>query len=299
MAPSAMTPWPWSPSSRAGVVAHRMAASIRLNPTTPVSTRNTRSIVAVLPARVWSSRNDAWSVTVIVRPPSRARRARGQAGAGGPVGDGHDAIGAFRGDGHPQHAGMDVVAVAHQLSGNLDRLQDRPGKTRLAMPHRRHAIEEMRGLLRAGVDRGLALIETRRGMAQGHDAPDPGQIADQFETAVYLRRKGHDSHVGPGGLHDGQDVIGTEAFFIVGRHAVTANATVRWRAVRRRRAARNTEASQGLRAGVLGVDEVALEVRRQDSRAGNGGRQARVANLFQACAGARRAKTRSSSGRTR
>ena len=45
-----------SPSSEAGVVAHSCAASFRERPTSRTRNRNTRSIVATLPASVPSSR---------------------------------------------------------------------------------------------------------------------------------------------------------------------------------------------------------------------------------------------------
>ena len=51
--------------------------------------------------------------------------------------------------------------VADQFGGNFFSLKDGADKARLPMVERRHAIEEMRGMARAGRNRGLRFVVAR------------------------------------------------------------------------------------------------------------------------------------------
>ena len=108
------------------------------------SVRNAPSIVSTLPASVPSSSSAVRSVTTIGRPPSVARDPDRQPGAGGAVGDRHDAVRAFRANRQRDQRGMDVKAVADHLGPDAVGLQHRAGHARRAMRHRRHAVEQVR-----------------------------------------------------------------------------------------------------------------------------------------------------------
>ena len=87
--PGAMTPKPCSPSARAGVVEHTVAASTGSSPTSRYSFANARSIVSELPASVPSSRYAASRMRDRAAAERRGRAVR-QAGSRRAVGDRHD-----------------------------------------------------------------------------------------------------------------------------------------------------------------------------------------------------------------
>ena len=131
--PATITPCPTRPSSRAGVVAHIVAASTSDRPTRSTSVSNARSIVSTLPASVPSARNAADSPTVIGLIAEHARDVpTGRAGGRGAVGDRHDSRRAFGRHRGPNERGMDVHAVADQLGRDFFGLQHRarPGPAR-------------------------------------------------------------------------------------------------------------------------------------------------------------------------
>ena len=105
---------------------------------------------------------------------------------------------------------MHVDAVADDFRGDFVGLQHGADQTRRAMAERRHPVEEVRGLARAGVDRGERFFVGRTRMAQRHAMPARRQPAHQIEAAVQLRRERHDADVRRRALDLGEDVGGGE-----------------------------------------------------------------------------------------
>src|SRR2546427_13026545 len=74
------------------------------------------------------------------------------------------------------------------------------------MTKRRHAIEEMRGMLRARADRFERLIVGGRRVPERDSRNSRREPSNQFESAVQLRRDGDDADVGCGALDLAKDV---------------------------------------------------------------------------------------------
>jgi hypothetical protein len=61
---------------------------------------------------------------------------------------------------------MHVLTVADELRGNGVARQHRPGKPGRPMQQRRHAIEQMRRVRRAGLDGRARVVERRAGVSE-------------------------------------------------------------------------------------------------------------------------------------
>ena len=145
-------------------------------------------------------------------------------------------------------AGMDVHAVAHQLRRDVVVLEYRGRETGLAMAERRHPVEQMCRLPRAGVDPGERLLVGGARVTERDVMAVRRQVANQIQRAVELRRNRQDADVRPGGGNLRREF----------RRPVNSPSGG-CRAANRRQSTR-------LRALVFGVDEVAFEVRRQHPR---------------------------------
>ncbi len=94
---------------------------------------------------------------------------------------------------------MHVDAVADNLGRHLVMLEDGARQPWRAMPDGRHAIEEMRGVPRAGVDALERLLVRRAGVSERHAMAVRGERADERDRALDLGRDGDDPDVGPRG----------------------------------------------------------------------------------------------------
>jgi len=88
-----------------------------------------------------------------------------------------------------------VKSVADDFRRDLLGLQHGAGEAGRAVAERRHAVEEMRRVARAGGDRLERLLVGRAGVAERHPMPARGEPAHEIESAVQLRRDRHDSNV--------------------------------------------------------------------------------------------------------
>ena len=145
------------------------------------------------------------------------------------------------------------MAVADDLRGDIVGLQHRAGEARCAMMERRHAVEEMRGLPRARRHRRDRFLVGRARVPERHAMAARGEQPHQIQTALELGRQRDDADVGRRALDLGEDVAGGEV--AVGRPGAA-----------RRQIDRTAQAGRRLRAVVVRVDEVALEMRRQHAR---------------------------------
>ena len=152
-APDSSRPRSDRPRASAGVVAHSRAASTTSRPTGPTSLRKAPSIVRMLPARVPSASTAQRSVTRIGWSPSTLVAPTRQPGAGGRVGDRQHAVDALGAHRHPHHRRMHVEAVADHLARDRVVGEHRAGQPGRPVRQRRHPVEQMRGMARAGVDR--------------------------------------------------------------------------------------------------------------------------------------------------
>ena len=178
---------------------------------------------------------------------------------------------------------MHVHAVADDLGRHLVVLEHGAGQAGRAMAERRHAIEEVRRVTRAGADALERLFVRRAGMSERHVMPVRGERANERQRAVELRRNRHDADVGPRRRDLGED-------FVAGELALGASVV--------QGAPRQAQALERLRAAIVRVDEVAFEMRRQHAAqpAGRASRAARTAASIVRRSSARR---RPRSGRTR
>src|SRR5206468_10400440 len=140
-------------------------------------------------------------------------------------------------------------------SGDVIGLQNRSRQSRSAVVERRHAIEKMRRLARAGGNRGQRFVVRRVRMTERDAMASRGEPADQIEPAVELWRDGDNADVGRGALELAEDVGGGEVAARRGCLSAPRAAFERrsWRAQARGR----------LRPAKRPVDEIAFEVRRQ------------------------------------
>ena len=150
----------------------------------------------MLPARVPSSRTPR---TLVGRDRLAAERcvaAGSEAGGGGAVGDRQDARRPFGGDRRAEQAGWTWTPSQINLRGDFVGLQHGAGEARRAMVQRRHAVEQMRRVPRAGGDRRERLFVGRRRVAERHAVSARREPANEIETAVELGRQRHDADVG-------------------------------------------------------------------------------------------------------
>ena len=168
----------------------------------------------------------------------------------------------------------------------------RPGR---AMAERRHAVEQMRRVPRARRDRRERLVVGRAGVAERHAMPARAEPPDQVEPAVQLRTRASRCRRRARRARSRQGC----------RAAVKSFAAVPSRPSARRQSGHRAPReglrrhAERLRAAVLGVDEVALEMRGQHARRARRRRLARRAHLIEHARAARPARTRPSSDRRR
>ena len=94
---------------------------------------------------------------------------------------------------------MHVNAVADQLGDDLVGSSTAPASPGRAMRQRRHPIEEMRRVPRAGANACQRLLVGRAGMPERHAMAVRDEIANEVERAVELRRHRDDADVGSRG----------------------------------------------------------------------------------------------------
>ena len=82
---------------------------------------------------------------------------------------------------------MHVKAVANELGPTLLGFEHRARHARRTVRHRRHAIEEMRRVRDAGVDRGARLLVGGPAVANRDAMAASRQLANEIEAAVQLR----------------------------------------------------------------------------------------------------------------
>ena len=92
-------------------------------------------------------------------------------------------------------------AVTHDLGHHIVVLEDGAGQARSSMAERRHAIEEVRRVPRAGVDAGERLFVRGAGMSERYMVPEAAERANERQRAVDLRRNRDDADVGSGGRY--------------------------------------------------------------------------------------------------
>ena len=217
---------------------------------------NARSIVSVLPASVPFSSSAAYGPTRMVRAPSRAVDPTAIPAPAVPSVMAMTPRAPFGAHGQAAHGRVHVVAVADQLRGHVLARQHGARQSGRAMRQRRHAVEEMRGVPRAGVEGGHRLIEVGAGVAERHAVAGGAQRAHQIETALELGR---------------QVTMPTSArqAAITSRISLPGERRLGARRERRRsrlEIGRHAQALERLRAGELGIEEVALEVGGQHAR---------------------------------
>ena len=177
----------------------------------------------------------------------RRSRAPRQPGSRRAVGNGHEALGPLRRERQPHESRVDVHAVANHLGRNRLVLEDGAGEARRPMAHRRHAIEEVRRLPRAGFDSCDRLLVARARVTERDSKSRADEIGDEIDRAVEPRTT---------------VTIPTPA----GSGDLAKNVGARKRPVRRGPSWR-AQTVEWLRAAEFGVDEIALEVRRQNASA--------------------------------
>ena len=113
----------------------------------------------------------------------------------------------FRGDRDADDGGMDVMAVADELGGDVVAREDRADQPGIAMRHRPHAIEQMR---RVTWRRRRSPPAPPRTIAPEWPSdtrmPARDERADEIEPAIELGRERDDADVGAVALDDVQDV---------------------------------------------------------------------------------------------
>ena len=142
---------------------------------------------------------------------------------------------------------MHMHAVTDDLGHHIVVLEDSAGQARGAVPERRHAIEEVRRVPRAGVDAGERLLVRGAGMPERYVVPEATERANERQRAIDLRRNRDDADVRSGRRYLLEDCVAAER--PVGC-----------------RAAGQAQTLQRLSAAIVGIDEVALEMRRQNAR---------------------------------
>ena len=105
---------------------------------------------------------------------------------------------------------MHVRAIADDFRGDFVGLQHGAHQPWCAMTQRRHAIEEMRRVPRACLDRRERFVVGRARVAERHAMPTRHEPPYQIKPAIELRRHRDDPDVGRGALDLGEDVGGGE-----------------------------------------------------------------------------------------
>ena len=96
-------------------------------------------------------------------------------------------------------------------------LEDRAGEPGIAMVQRRHPVEQVGRVTRAGVDAGHGLLVGRARVAEGHPHAASRERADQVERVRQFRREGDDAGAACGGENGANDIAAAEIGFIIGR----------------------------------------------------------------------------------
>ena len=91
---------------------------------------------------------------------------------------------------------MNVIAVADDFRRDFFALQDGAGQARCAMSERRHAVEQMRRMLRAGRDRLRPASYVAAGVPQRHPRSMGRDPSNQIEAALELGSQRDDADVG-------------------------------------------------------------------------------------------------------
>ena len=115
------------------------------------------------------------------------------------------------------------------------------------MRQRRHPVEEMRRVARAGVDGRNRLLEIRSRVTKGYAVTGANEGRHEIERARQLGRNRDDADVGTSRFDRREDVAAGELAFA----AVVV---------------RQPKARARLRAVVVGIDEIAFKVCWQDAR---------------------------------
>ena len=105
---------------------------------------------------------------------------------------------------------MHVKTVADELGGHLVGLQNRAHQTRRSVTERRHAVEEMGRVTRAGGNGLERLIVGRPGMSQRHAVAARQQPSDEIDSAIELWRERDDADIGRGAFDLAQQIGGGE-----------------------------------------------------------------------------------------
>ena len=105
---------------------------------------------------------------------------------------------------------MDMKPVADHLGRDFVGLQNCSCESGRAMVKRRHAIEQMRRLPRAGGDAGERLLEGRARVSEGYIVASRCEPSDQIEAAIKLGSDGHDADVWSRALDFAKDIVASE-----------------------------------------------------------------------------------------
>ena len=105
---------------------------------------------------------------------------------------------------------MHVMAVADDFSSDFVGLEDGACKSWRAMLERRHAIEQMCRLPRAGGNCRERFLVRRVRMPERHVVAARRQPAHEIQPSIELRRDRHDSDVRRRALDLAEDVAGIE-----------------------------------------------------------------------------------------
>ena len=115
----------------------------------------------------------------------------------------------------------------------------------------------MRGVTDARLDRGHRLFVSRAAVTDRHAMTGRGETAHEIESAVDLRRHRHDAHLLAVAGDDGENLLARESPSTrFHSRCATADSRSSGKAC-------GAQAVARLRALVLGVDEIALEMRGQ------------------------------------
>lgn len=134
----------------------------------------------------------------------------------------------------------------------------------LAVVHRRHPIEQMRRLTRAGGDRREGFVVTCAGMSERHAVAALDQVRDELEATLEFWSERNDTDVWRRPLDLAQDIGAAKSPAGLGR----AQSRVR-----------RPQAFHPLRTGKGRADEVAFNMRRQNPRRPGGRCSARADHL--------------------
>ena len=163
-------------------------------------------MVMRLPHSVPSSRKQASSVTVTARPPSDTLLPTGRPAPALPSVMAIVRSTPLGADRRRRDRRMHVVAVADDLRRHGVLGQHGAGQPGRAVRHRRHPVEQVRGVARAGGDAGQRLLVGRGRVAERHAMAGGDQRLGQIEAAVELDGHRDDADVAPVRLDHPQHV---------------------------------------------------------------------------------------------